>query len=157
MKTSRTTSLLTVILLHGLLLLLPVSGFTTTRRSSWTIRSPSKLLALSGDPMEMAWRHVKKPLLSIGGQGASASHGNSLRQLLQDHTAVKVKVNTKPYDNSLTTAFERLAELVVQAGAPDPPELLQAREGDRILLLGLPGTRELILQGSFPPPIESDD
>ena len=43
--------------------------------------------------VEKTWRHVKKPLLSIGGKGATASHGNSLKELLECHTAVKVKVN----------------------------------------------------------------
>lgn len=47
------------------------------------------------DATEKAWRYAKKPLLSIGAKGASFSHGNSLRQLLDSHTVVKVKVNTK--------------------------------------------------------------
>lgn len=41
---------------------------------------------------------MKKPLLRLGAKGASISHGNSLKQLLEDHTAVKVKVDPKPYD-----------------------------------------------------------
>lgn len=48
-------------------------------------------------PLETAWRYVKKPLLSIGAKGATFSHGNSLRQLLEAHTIVKVKVNTKQF------------------------------------------------------------
>jgi RNA-binding protein YhbY len=48
-------------------------------------------------PIEKAWRHVKKPLLSIGAKGATFAHGNSLRQLLEAHTVVKVKVNTKQF------------------------------------------------------------
>jgi len=51
----------------------------------------------SGTDLEKTWRYVKKPLLSIGAKGATASHGNSLKELLQDHTAVKVKVNTKAF------------------------------------------------------------
>jgi hypothetical protein len=46
---------------------------------------------------EKAWRYAKKPLLSIGSKGATLTHGNSLRNLLQDHTVVKVKVNTKKF------------------------------------------------------------
>ena len=49
------------------------------------------------DPEEKVWRYAKKPLLSIGAKGATPSHGNSLRQLLDDHTVVKVKMNTKAY------------------------------------------------------------
>jgi hypothetical protein len=49
------------------------------------------------DSKERAWRYVKKPLLRIGAKGCSKSHGNSLRQLLADHIAVKVKVNTNKY------------------------------------------------------------
>jgi hypothetical protein len=52
------------------------------------------------DGMEKAWRHAKKPLLSIGSKGATHSHGNSLRQLLEDHTVVKVKVNTRKFGKS---------------------------------------------------------
>ena len=44
--------------------------------------------------MEEVWRYAKKPLISVGGKGATKKHGNSLRQLLDDHTIVKVKVNT---------------------------------------------------------------
>lgn len=47
--------------------------------------------------IEKAWRHAKKALLRIGDKGVSKSHGNSLRQLLVDHTVVKVKVNTQKY------------------------------------------------------------
>jgi hypothetical protein len=46
---------------------------------------------------EKAWRHAKKSLLSIGSKGATLTHGNSLRHLLEDHTVVKVKVNTKKF------------------------------------------------------------
>ena len=50
--------------------------------------------------MEEVWRYVKKPLISVGGKGATSKHGNSLRQLLDDHTVVKVKVNTKSFGTS---------------------------------------------------------
>ena len=46
------------------------------------------------DAMERAWRYCKKPLLRVGSKGAQFSHGNSLRQLLEAHQVVKVKVNT---------------------------------------------------------------
>ena len=63
------------------------------------VRQQSCLFGFSTEGAEeILWRHVKKPLLRLGAKGASVSHGNSLKQLLEDHTAVKVKVNTKPYD-----------------------------------------------------------
>ena len=49
------------------------------------------------DAQEKVWRFAKKPLLHIGSKGATHSHGNSFRQLLEDHTVVKVKVNTKKF------------------------------------------------------------
>lgn len=54
------------------------------------------------DVTEKAWRYAKKPLLSIGAKGASFSHGNSLRQLLDAHTIVKVKVNTNKFGKRCT-------------------------------------------------------
>ena len=54
-------------------------------------------------PMEKVWRYAKKPLLSIGAKGATFSHGNSLRQLLDAHTVVKVRVNTKQFGKRKTT------------------------------------------------------
>ena len=48
-------------------------------------------------PLDAAWQHVRKALISVGGKDATPKHGNSLRQLLDHHTAVKVKVNTKPF------------------------------------------------------------
>lgn len=103
------------------------------------------------DGMEKAWRYVKKPLLSIGAKGASLSHGNSLRQLLEQHVAVKVKVNTRSFDGSLETAFVKLCSLAEENGAPQGIEMLQARESDKIIFFGKPGTRQLIQNGQFPP------
>jgi len=101
--------------------------------------------------MERAWRYASKPLMSVGSKGATLTHGNSLRQLLEAHTVVKVKANTRRFDNSLEKVFERLRELAEQSGAPRGIELLQAREKDKIILFGMPGTRERIEKGEFPP------
>lgn len=105
---------------------------------------------LSQSSVERAWRYAKKPLLSIGSKGATLTHGNSLRQLLQQHTVVKVKVNTNRFDGSLQAAFEHLCSLAEQNGAPPGIELIQAREGDKIILFGLPGTMERISRNEFP-------
>jgi RNA-binding protein YhbY len=102
--------------------------------------------------MEKAWRHAKKPLLRIGARGAALSHGNSLRQLLLAHTAVKVKVNTQRFDGDLRAAFRHLKGLAEESGAPHGIECLQAREGDGVILFGMPGTAERIRSGDFPPP-----
>lgn len=102
------------------------------------------------DNMEKAWRHATKPLLRIGAKGAAFSHGNSLRQLLESHTIVKAKVNTLKF-GSLDAAFEHLRDLAEQSGAPKGIELLQVREDDKMILFGLPGTRERIEKGEFPP------
>lgn len=78
-----------------LLLPLAASGFAPSRIGR--VSSPIRAAATDDDKVEKAWRHVKKPLLRIGGKGVSKTHGNSLRQLLKDHTAVKVKINTDKY------------------------------------------------------------
>ncbi|GKY93686.1 hypothetical protein MPSEU_000335800 [Mayamaea pseudoterrestris] len=101
--------------------------------------------------MEKAWRHVKKPLLSIGAKGATPSHGNSLRQLLEAHGAVKIKVNTKQFNNSLQVAFETLSRLAVEAGAAQP-ELLCERTSENVILVGRRGMRAMIDANEFPPP-----
>jgi RNA-binding protein YhbY len=105
------------------------------------------------DATEMAWRYAKKPLLRIGSKGATHSHGNSLRQLLLDHTVVKVKVNTKKFNNSVQQAYETLRTLAVENGAPDDIELIQLREGSKEILFAMPGTLKKMEQGSFPPPV----
>ena len=107
--------------------------------------------SLSSDSMERAWRYAKKPLLRIGAKGATSSHGNSLKQLLEQHIVVKVKVNTQPFDNNMETAFETLRKLAEERGAPAGMELLQARESSSILLLGTPGIRQRIENNEFPP------
>lgn len=107
--------------------------------------------------MERTWRHVKKPLLRIGAKGASASHGNSLRQLLDDHTVVKVKINTSMYNGDLETAFESLKELAVTSGASSDMELLQCRAAEQVILVSLPGTRKRIESGDFPPPKPTEE
>lgn len=96
--------------------------------------------------MEKTWRSLKKPLISIGAKGVSQSHGNSLRQLLEAHTAIKVKVRGLP----LETAFDQLVDAAQSVGAPGNLELLQSRSSDAIMMIGLPGTRERIAEGTFP-------
>mmetsp|Transcript_7615 Transcript_7615/g.16716 ORF Transcript_7615/g.16716 Transcript_7615/m.16716 type:complete len:214 (-) Transcript_7615:85-726(-) len=100
--------------------------------------------------LEKAWRSAKKPLLRIGAKGATKSHGNSLRELLAQHTVVKVKVNTKPYD-TMEEAFQKLKALAEEAGGERGVELISARPSDSIILFGKPGTMDLIKRGEFPP------
>lgn len=50
-------------------------------------------------------------------------------------------------------AFEVLRDLCEEAGGPKGIELLQAREGDKIILFGMPGTLHKIASGDFPPPV----
>ena len=123
--------------------------------SSRSRSSSGRILILASessnvDPYEAAWRHVRKPLLRIGKEGATKKHGNSLRDLLGNHQTVKVKVNMKQFE-SLEGAFERLVELAIESGASSDLELIQARAYDSILLIGRPGTKMSIEQGNFPP------
>jgi len=67
------------------------------RRDVPILRAQNDDNHISDRVMEKAWRHAKKTLISVGGKGATIKHGNSLRQLLEDHTIVKVKVNTKSF------------------------------------------------------------
>jgi RNA-binding protein YhbY len=103
------------------------------------------------DGLEKAWRFARKPLLSIGAKGAQFSHGNSLRQLLEAHTVVKVKVSTQKF-GTLQVAFEQIRDLAQESGAPAGIELVQMREGENTILFGMPGTLARIEQGEFPPP-----
>jgi RNA-binding protein YhbY len=103
------------------------------------------------DSTEQVWRYAKKPLLRIGSKGATHAHGNSLRQLLDDHTVVKVKVNTKKFQNSVQQAYEVLKGLAVENGAPSDIELIQLRVGTNEILFGMPGTLAKMEQGTFPP------
>ena len=99
------------------------------------------------DVQEKTWRYANKPLLRIGVKGATSSHGNSLRQLLEDHTIVKVKVNTRPFDSSVEVASKTLLELAVNNGAPADMEIIQFREGSKEILFGLPGTLQRMEEG----------
>jgi RNA-binding protein YhbY len=104
------------------------------------------------EPSEKLWRYIKKPLLRIGAKGATHSHGNSLRQLLEDHTAVKVKMNTKKYNGSLQEAAQALKDLAIENAAPVDIEIIQLRESEKTVLYGSPGTRQQCEDGMFPPP-----
>lgn len=104
--------------------------------------------------MERTWRSVKKPMVRIGSKGTALSHGNSLRELLNAHTVVKVKVNNSRIP--LEETFAVLKEFAVQSGASQEIELIQARDKEKIILVGLPGTLEKIENGSYPPPIEAE-
>jgi hypothetical protein len=52
----------------------------------------------------------------------------------------------------LPSAFECLRDLAVENGAPADIELVQMREGEKMIMFGLPGTLKKIKEGSFPPP-----
>ena len=158
-----------------LLLISPLSGFVinTPQRSTYSqtcrqrillstqndaAASPSSQTSLAEalQPLEgnrqKAWLYAKKPLLRIGGKGATKTHGNSLRELLDQHTVVKVKVNTGPYDGSLESAFEALKTLAVESGAEAGLELIHIKTSENIILFGREGALSLIDAGDFPPP-----
>mmetsp|Transcript_21178 Transcript_21178/g.32182 ORF Transcript_21178/g.32182 Transcript_21178/m.32182 type:complete len:159 (+) Transcript_21178:144-620(+) len=106
--------------------------------------------------LETAWRYVKKPLLRIGGKGLSDTIGNSLCELLNAHTAVKVKVNTNKL-GSLEDVFEDMKLLVESSGKIKGVELLQFRNVENTIMFGLEGTQELIRTGLYPPPPPIDE
>ena len=130
----------------------------TTTTSNNDIENNTKL-------MERVWRYNKKPLLSIGAQkGPTSKHGNSLRELLQHHVTVKVKTqllfnasnrNDDPQSiqDQMIQVYNQLKVHTINA---DPTlqdmELLQVRANERILLVGLPGTTQKIMDGTYPPP-----
>lgn len=106
--------------------------------------------------LENAWRYVKKPLLRVGGKGLSDKLGNSLCELLNAHTAVKVKVNTNKL-GSLEDVFEDMKKLVESSGKMKGVELLQFRNSDNTIMFGKEGTQELIRTGLYPPPPPSEE
>ena len=50
-------------------------------------------------------------------------------------------------------AFEQVRELVKESGGPEGIELVQARDKEKVIMFGLPGTLERINKGDFPPPL----
>eukprot|EP00192_Tetraselmis_astigmatica_P021116 CAMPEP_0117667206 /NCGR_PEP_ID=MMETSP0804-20121206/10828_1 /TAXON_ID=1074897 /ORGANISM="Tetraselmis astigmatica, Strain CCMP880" /LENGTH=277 /DNA_ID=CAMNT_0005474887 /DNA_START=118 /DNA_END=951 /DNA_ORIENTATION=+ len=59
----------------------------------------------------LLWDSIKKPLMSVGQKGVEESHGNSLRELLNAHSVVKVKFT------SSDPAVEQLEHLASAADA----------------------------------------
>ena len=109
------------------------------------------LAPLSGN-RQKAWQHARKPLLRLGGQGAKLSHGNSLRELLDQHTVVKVKVNPVAFGGSLLQAFDALKDLAVESGADAELELVHVRTSENVIMFGRAGALAVIDAGEFPPP-----
>ena len=163
-----------LLLTWTLLLLSPLSAFSfvinTSQRSTSSQTGQQRIQSTSNDaaaasetalakalePLkgnrQKAWLHAKKPLLRIGGKGATKTHGNSLRELLDQHTVVKVKVNTGPYDGSLESAFEALKILAVESGADAGLELIHIKTSENTILFGKEGALDSIDAGDFPPP-----
>ena len=103
--------------------------------------------------IESAWRYAGRPLLRIGAKGATESHGNSLRELLEAHTVVRVKINTYAFEGgTFEDAFCVLRDLAKGAGASPGIELLRIRSSENTILIGQPGTLDRIRSGDFPPP-----
>ena len=67
------------------------------------------------EPTEKAWRHAKKVLLRIGSKGATLTHGNSLRQLLEQHQVVKVKINTRKFGTFFTVLCRRMEHVALDS------------------------------------------
>jgi RNA-binding protein YhbY len=101
--------------------------------------------------IEKAWRHVKKPLLRIGGKGISDSHGNSLQELLKAHTAVKVKINSTKL-GTYEDIFNLLKSVVEKKSDMTGIELIHIRNSENTIMVGLEGTLDNIREGTFPPP-----
>jgi len=100
--------------------------------------------------IDKAWRYVPKPLLRIGGKGVSDSHGNSLKELLNAHTAVKVKINSSKL-GSLEDVFEILKGQVEKKGDISGVELIHVRKSENTIMLAKKGTMKSIQDGNFPP------
>jgi len=101
--------------------------------------------------VDKAWKHIKKPMLRIGGKGVTETHGNSLRELLNAHTAVKVKINTHKL-GSLEAAFDEIKGLAEKSGEIEGIELIHIRNSDNMIMFGKEGTMDMIRSGEFPPP-----
>lgn len=132
------------------------NGFAPSLQSARTkqmvssyLRPKSRLRMNADDDAETAWRYVKKPLLRIGGKGVAESHGNSLRELLEAHTCVKVKVNTDKM-GSMEEAYEVIREVTEKSGKIKC-ELIQCREIEKVILIGKEGAWEMIRAGEYPP------
>jgi RNA-binding protein YhbY len=116
---------------------------------------PLKLSANDDDSaqrvnIDKAWKHIPKPLLRIGGKGVADSHGNSLKELMNAHTAVKVKINTTKL-GSFEDVFEML-KVVLEKKDVQGVELIHVRESDNTIMVAKSGTMDKIQDGSFPPP-----
>ncbi|KAG5175380.1 hypothetical protein JKP88DRAFT_228902 [Tribonema minus] len=89
---------------------------------------------LSEATIEELWRKPKKELLKIGQGGVTASHVRSLTDLVQHHTIVRVKVNTKgaSYEDCLALG----QALVSGEGEERGLRLVGVRPSTRLLLVG---------------------
>jgi hypothetical protein len=61
------------------------------------------------------------------------------------------------FKGTLEKAFEDIRKLAVESGAPEGVELVQARDRDKVILFGMPGTLERIQKGDFPPPPRDEE
>jgi RNA-binding protein YhbY len=105
-------------------------------------------LSASTPGIDAAWRHVGKPLLRIGSKGVSATHARSLGELLDAHTCVKVKINTRKL-GSLEEAFGCIEKLMEDNSNI---ELIHVRKSDNMIMVGKEGSLDMIRAGEFPPP-----
>ena len=129
-----------------------------TSASTSTSTSTSTPLSASTPGVDLAWRHVSKPMLRIGSKGVSATHANSLGELLEAHTCVKVKINTHKL-GSLEEAFVCIQNVVVENNSSSNIELIHVRKSDNMIMIGKEGALDMIRAGDFPPPppVEDDD
>jgi len=70
-------------------------------------------------------------------------------ELLDDHTVVKVKINT----TKLGTLEEVAKMLMDRCTSDGAVELIHVRESENTVMLGKDGALGMILDGSYPPPV----
>ena len=97
-----------------------------------------------------AWKSARRPMLRISDKNdLTLEDGKMLKQLLDNYSLVKVKIDRKLDMTTMEEAFESLKNAAQVSGASSEMEMIHTSVAESFIFFGNPGTLSEIQSGSF--------
>ena len=105
-----------------------------------------------------AWKCARRPMLRIPHENdVTQKDGKMLKQLLDNYSLVKVKINGKLDMSMMEETFELLKNEAQESGASSEIEMIHTCVAEGTIFLGNPGTLSKIQSGSFASPRDGEN
>jgi len=111
----------------------------------------------SAEDVVRAWKCARRPMLRINYENdVTQKDGKMLKQLLDNYSLVKVKINGKLDMSMMEETFESLKNEAQISGASSEIEVIHTCVAEGTIFLANPGTLSKIQSGSFASPRDGE-